>query len=77
MQTEFNDKSGKPLYVGDIVSYHLSGMGSGGPVSLKITRNKKGVIRLSHPHDPNKGGMVLRKNYEPYLTLINTSRRQQ
>jgi len=46
-------------------------------VSLKVTRNKKGVIRLSHPHDPNKGGMVLRKNYEPYLTLIDISNREK
>jgi len=76
MQTEFYDKSGKPLYVGDIVSYFLSGIGSGGPVSLRVTRNKKGVVKLSHPNDPDKRGFILRKTYEKHLTLIDTSERE-
>ena len=42
MKTEFTDKFGKPLYVGDIVRYYLSDIGPGGP-------DKKGWV-LRHTH---------------------------
>ena len=76
MKTEFTDKFGKPLYVGDIVRYYLSDMGPGGPQSLQIARNKKGVIKLISPGDPNKNGWVMRHTHGKYLTLIDTQYRE-
>lgn len=76
MKTEFYDKNGKPLYIGDIILYFLSGIGSGGPAHMKITRNKKGVVRLSAPNNADKNGWILRKTYEKYITLIDTSGRE-
>ena len=77
MKTEFSDKFGKPLYVGDIVRYYLSDMGPGGPQLLQIARNKKGVVKLISPGDPDKKGWVLRHTYTKHLTLMDTQHREQ
>lgn len=77
MQTEFFDRTGKPLYVGDVVQYRLSlNSKHGGASLLKVVRNKKGVVKLADPRSDDNAGWVLRKNYEQYLTLFDTSGRQ-
>lgn len=76
MKTDFHDRSGKPIYVGDLVQYRLGLNGkSTGPRVMKVVRNKKGVIKLCALSDTNKAGWILRKNYEEYLTIIDTSGR--
>ena len=77
MKTEFTDRHGKALYVGDIVRYYLSDIGSGGPVLLRIVRNKKGVVKVCHPRDTNKSGWVLRQTHANNMTLFDTSEREE
>ena len=79
MKTEFNDRSGNPLYTGDIVQYRLSTAAkkNGGPWIVKVVRNKKGVVKLTHPQNPENSGWVLRKNYEEFLTIIDKSEREE
>lgn len=58
MKTEFHDRSGKPLYTGDIAQYRLSlaAKKNGGPWTVKIVRNKKGVVKLADPDSTDNGG---------------------
>lgn len=78
MRTEFNDRTGKPIYTGDIVQYRLSlNSKHGGASILKVVRNKKGIVKLTRPDSTENDGKVLRKNYEQYLTIIDTSERQE
>lgn len=73
MKTEFKDKSGKPIYTGDILQYSLGGlaMKSGGPRLYKVIKIKKG-IRLTPAHSPQDNDWEPRKNEEKYLTIIDT-----
>lgn len=75
--TGFTDKFGKPLYIGDIVRYYLSGIGPGGPSLLQIARNKKGTVKLISPGDPDKAGWVMRHTHGPFLTLVDTQYREK
>lgn len=76
MQTEFHDKSGNPIYIGDIVQYRLSlNSKHGGPSLLKVVRNKKGEVKLADPRTQDNVGWTLRKNYEQHLTIVDTSER--
>lgn len=76
MKTEFSDRSGKPLYVGDIVQHRLSlNSKHGGPVVLRVISTKKGIkladARIANP----QYGWLLRKPDERYLSLMDTSER--
>lgn len=75
--TGFTDKFGRPLYIGDIIQYYLSGIGPSGPQLLQIARNKKGVIKLIYPGDPDKVGWVMRHTDGKYTTLIDTQYREK
>ncbi len=70
-KTEFCDRSGKPLHVGDIVQYRLGKFAkkSGGPSLFRIIRTKKGV-GLGDPHADSGAIRLMRKNYEQYITLF-------
>jgi len=78
MKTEFSDRFGKPLYVGDIVQYSLGKMGfkGNGPTLWRVVSSKKG-IKLA---DPRAGftteGTLMHRKYEPYLTLMDTTERK-
>lgn len=78
METDFSDKSGKPIYIGDIVQYRLSDAGT----LLKVVKTKKG-IKLVNPQctDGNlnqvyRGSVPLNKSYEKYVSIVDTSERQ-
>lgn len=75
-KTEFSDKSGKPLYIGDIIQWRLGKFGkSGGPTLHKVIRTKKGV-KLVNPDSNGPEGMLLRKSDEQYISLFDSSHRQ-
>lgn len=77
MKTEFHDRSGKPLYTGDILQYRLSYGGKrGGPSLCKVVCSKKGVVKLTHPDSTENSGWVLRKTYEKCLSIVDTSGRE-
>lgn len=75
MKTEFQDRAGNDIYIGDIVQYRLSTL-TQGPTLLRVVRNKKGVVKLADPRNPENNGMVLRKNYQKYLTIVDKSVRE-
>lgn len=77
MKTEFNDKSGKPIYTGDIVQYSLGGLAkkSGGPRLFLVIKVKKG-IRLTPAHAPTDNGWAIRKDQEKFLTIFDTKHRE-
>lgn len=76
MKTEFSDRLGRPIYVGDVIQYRL-GLNSkhGGPKSYRIIKTKRAVkladVRLAEPKD----GLLLRKTYERHIVITDTSRR--
>lgn len=77
MKTEFNDKSGKPIYTGDIVQWRLGKFGkkSGGPGLFRVIKTKKG-IKVVVAHNSNDVGWLLRKNQEEFLTVFDTKDRE-
>lgn len=76
MKTEFSDRLGRPIYVGDVIQYRL-GLNSkhGGPVLLRVIKTKRGIkladVRLVDPKD----GWLLRKTYERNMVVTDTSGR--
>ena len=77
MKTEFCDRSGKPIFTGDIVQYNLGGLAkkSGGPRLFRVIKVKKG-IRLTPAHAPQDNGWAIRKDHEKYLTVFDTRNRE-
>lgn len=79
MKTEFCDKFGKALYVGDVVRYSLgkTGFKGQGPTLWRIIKSKKGV-KLADPRmiGATEGTMMHHK-YEKYLTLMDISGRDK
>lgn len=78
MKTEFNDKSGKVIYVGDIVQWQLGKFGkkSGGPSLFRVINTKKGP-KIVVAHDSHDTGWLLRKNHEKFITIIDTKYREK
>lgn len=73
-ETGFNDRSKKPIYIGDILEYRLSlNSKKGGPTRCTIINTKKG-LKLSF--DGGLSGWIMRKSYEQYIAIIDTSRRK-
>lgn len=76
IQTEFLDRSGKPIHVGDIVQYRLSlNSKHAGPSLLRVVQTKSGVVKLADPRSEGNVGWPLRKGYEKYLSIVDTSGR--
>lgn len=77
MNTDFHDRSGKDLYVGDLVQYRLSK--NTGPITMQIVRMKHGFGFIDHRlvTDLNATYKAIRlsKTYETYLSLLDTSER--
>lgn len=75
MKTGFFDKSGKPVYIGDIVQYRLN---LGSAVQLEVVKTKQG-IRLLNPNrtQPSSSGIPLQKKYEQYISIVDTSHRSK
>lgn len=77
MKTEFVDRSGKPIYIGDIVQYRLTGGGT----LVKVVQTKKGVKLVDlryeekHPNQAYKGSISMGKQYEKYVSIIDTTAR--
>lgn len=78
MKTEFNDRSGKPIYTGDIVQWRLGKFAkkSSGPTLFQVIKVKKG-IRLTPAHTPQENGWEPRKNQEEFLTIVDTRYREE
>lgn len=76
-KTEFNDRSGKPIYTGDVVQWRLGKFGkkSGGPSLYRVISSKKGP-KLAFAHDPQAIGRLIRKDDENFLTIIDTTARE-
>lgn len=76
-KTEFNDRSGKPIYTGDIVQWRLGKFAkkSGGPTLYRIISTKKGA-KMVVAHDPRTIGRLLRKDDEQFITIIDTRERE-
>lgn len=76
-RTEFNDRSGKSIYTGDIVQWRLGKFGkkSGGPVLYRVVQTKKGV-KIVTAHDPHSIGRLMRKHDEEFITIVDTSARE-
>ncbi len=73
--TEFEDRSGKTIYVGDVVQYRLNAL-TQGPTRLLVARNKKGLVSLVDPRSTSKKGLRMSKVYEKYVSIIDTSGRE-
>ncbi|HXH04900.1 MAG TPA: hypothetical protein VNI82_00555 [Candidatus Nitrosotenuis sp.] len=72
-ETEFSDKSGKQLCMGDIVQWRLGKFAkkSNGPAIYRIDRTRKGVF-LVNVHD-EEIRWRLRKTHESFIVLIERS----
>lgn len=75
--TEYYDRSKKMIFTGDIVQYKLNNLQDGGRKAI-IVRFKKGykICWLKGDEYHIENGLVFRKSYEPYLTIINTANRE-
>ncbi len=73
MKTTFHDRTGKDIYIGDIVLWSFGGLSkkSGGPVHMQVRKTKKGIKIIDH----NDHGFLLRKTDEQYLTIVDTQYR--
>lgn len=74
--TGFVDRSGKALYVGDIIQWRLGKFAkkSAGPTHYQLVRTKKGIKLMNIEH-PATAGWLLRKTDSQFITLIDTSER--
>jgi hypothetical protein len=73
--TEFEDKNGTIINIGDIVQYQVNAL-TQGPTKLRVARDKKGLISLIDPHKTSKKGLRMSKVYERYVRIIDTSARE-
>jgi hypothetical protein len=75
--TEFYDKSKRQIFTGDIVQYKLNNLRDGG-VKGVIVRLKRGykMCWLKGDEYQIENGLMLRKSYEPYITILNTQNRE-
>jgi len=79
MKTEFSDRSGKPIYVGDIVRYRLNSSSA----TLQVVVKTKRGIRLVDPNYANtypnkapKSSIPMSKLYEQYVSIIEPVKRE-
>jgi len=79
MKTEFFDRSGKPLYLGDTVQYRLN---SSSASLLKVAKTKKGIELVNpeyartYPNQAHRGSIPVSRKYEKYLSIVDTSERE-
>jgi hypothetical protein len=79
MKTEFQDRGGKPLHTGDIIMWRLGKFAkkSSGPTYFRVTRTKRGIMLTNPQLGPEgRGGFLLRKNQEEYVTLYDQQYRE-
>jgi hypothetical protein len=71
-ETEFHDKTGRSIYIGDIVQYRLHGKNSN-PLNYRVIRFGKHVnIVPVHITDPDIGGWHLTHTMTEYIVVIQT-----
>ena len=74
-QTEYKDRSGKPIYTGDIVQYKLSS-----PSKCIIVKSKRGIflcfIRAAEQYSL-KDSLPMRSNLEQHISIIDTRNREE
>jgi len=73
--TEFEDRNGTIIYIGDIVQYQINAL-TQGPTRLRVARDKKGLISLIDSQSKAKKGFRMSKVYERYVSIIDTSTRE-
>jgi hypothetical protein len=77
MKTDFTDRSGKPIYTGDILQFRLGKFAkkSGGPQRFRVVASRKGP-RMVAAHDDTGIGWLMRKGFEENLTIVETRYRE-
>lgn len=73
-KTEFVDKSGRTIHIGDVIQYRLGVNGlSGGPQRFRIIRFGKHVHAVAeHETNPNYGGIRLASLPAEYIVVVKT-----
>lgn len=75
--TEYYDKSKKQIFTGDIIQYKLNNLRDGGSKGV-IVRVKNGykICWLRGDEYHIEDGLILRKSYESYITILDTRNRE-
>lgn len=75
-QTEFKDKTGKPIYTGDIIQWRLSKFAkkNDGPAFYQVYASKKRGVMVRFSKD--SVGRPLREHDCQYIVVVDTSERE-
>lgn len=71
-KTEFVDKTGRPIYVGDIIQHRMSGSGKSGAQRLRVVWFGKNIHVVSESTSVDYGGVRLATLPTEFITVVET-----